>query len=206
MFHDLDRSIEALLRAELPEEISSQASISFATPDADFPPATVSLPTINLFLYDVVDNGDYRVGGHAWEPAGEGRFIRKVEPFRVACHYIVTAWAREGIPAPEADEHQLLGAAMRVLLRHRILPTNYLVGSLQGGEYPIHIRPLAAGRIDSPGEFWQALGGRPRPFFNYTTILAVPVHDPMVSTAAVSESKVETRRVTPEEIKGARGS
>jgi hypothetical protein len=205
MFHDLDKTLEALLLAELSQEIRDQTSISFATPDADFPPATVSLPTINLFLYDVVENTEYRVGGHVWEPSGPQRFVRRMEPVRVACQYIVTAWARDGAPAPEQDEHQILGAAMRALCRHRKIPDEFLRGSLTGSEFTIYARPLANGRIDSPGEFWQALGGRPRPFFNYTAILAVPIFDDEVSTAAVEEAKVEVGRETPENIEKKRG-
>ena len=39
----------------------------------------------------------------------------------------------------------------------------------------IHVRALEGGRLGSPGEFWQALGGKPRPFFNYSLIFALPV-------------------------------
>ena len=88
----------------------------------------------------------------------------------------------------------------RSLCRHRILPKLYLRGGLAESEFTVYARPLASGRIDSPGEFWQALGGRPRPFFNYTAILAVPIGMPEVSTQAVKASEVKLGRETPEEI------
>ncbi|HZA23826.1 MAG TPA: hypothetical protein VFA32_14705, partial [Dehalococcoidia bacterium] len=53
MIDDLDRSLEVLLRRELPQDLAGQVTISFATPDDQFPPSSVSLPAIDLFLYDI---------------------------------------------------------------------------------------------------------------------------------------------------------
>jgi len=50
MFDDLNRTIEALLKAELAGDVASQVSIGFATPDDSLPPQGLSLPAINLFL------------------------------------------------------------------------------------------------------------------------------------------------------------
>lgn len=191
MLQDLHRGLTALLRAELPEDIRGQIGISFATPGDDFPPASVPLPALNLFLYDIVSNTDLRHSGRGWEAQSPQEFLRAPDPYRVACHYIVTAWAREGVPAPEEDELRLLGEAMRVLLRYRILPPIAVTGEFAQRDYPIHVRALEGGRLGSPGEFWQALGGKPRPFFNYSLIFALPVSDPEVSTAAVTEARVD---------------
>ncbi|MBK7830672.1 DUF4255 domain-containing protein [Nannocystis sp.] len=194
MLQDLHRGLTALLRAELPEDIRAQIGISFATPGDDFPPASVALPALNLFLYDIVSNADLRQSGGGWEPQGQGEFLRAPDPFRIACHYIVTAWARDGVPAPEDDEFRLLGEAMRVLLRYRILPPMAVVGEFARRNYLIHVRALEGGRLGSPGEFWQALGGKPRPFFNYSLIFALPVSDPELSTAAVTDPRVDIVR------------
>lgn len=197
MLHDLHRGVTTLLRTELPEELRSAVGISFATPGEDFPPASVALPAINLFLYDMVNTPEMRHSVGMWEAQGDGRYLRGPEPYRIACHYIVTAWAREGTPAPEEDEHRLLGETMRVLLRYRILPPHAVTGEFARQDYPIHVRALESGRLGSPGEFWQALGGKPRPFFNYSLIFALPVSDPEVSTAAVHETRVDIGRIAP---------
>lgn len=76
MLQDLHRGLTALLRAELPEEIRGVVGISFATPGDDFPPASVPLPALNLFLYDIVSNSDLRQSGGAWEPQGPNQFLR----------------------------------------------------------------------------------------------------------------------------------
>ncbi|MBW2690249.1 MAG: DUF4255 domain-containing protein, partial [Deltaproteobacteria bacterium] len=60
MIHDLDKTIEELLKQDLPQELVSQVTISFATPDDSFPPTSVTLPAIDLFLYDVRENQDLR--------------------------------------------------------------------------------------------------------------------------------------------------
>lgn len=194
MLQDLHHGLTALLRAELPEDIRAQIGISFATPGEEFPPASVPLPALNLFLYDIVSNTELRHSGGGWEARGPGEYTRVPDPYRITCHYIVTAWAREGAPSPEDDEFRLLGEAMRVLLRYRLLPPIAVVGEFALREQPIHVRALEGGRLGSPGELWQALGGRPRPFFNYSLIFALPVSDPETSTAAVTEARVEIVR------------
>ena len=45
MFHDLDATLAALLDAELAME---NVTVSFATPDDQFPPSSVNLPAIAL--------------------------------------------------------------------------------------------------------------------------------------------------------------
>ena len=60
MIDDLDKTIATLLRRELPPSLAQQVQISFATPDDQFPPQSVTLPAIDLFLYDVRENLELR--------------------------------------------------------------------------------------------------------------------------------------------------
>ncbi|HAA02882.1 MAG TPA: DUF4255 domain-containing protein, partial [Syntrophobacteraceae bacterium] len=53
MIDDLDRTLELLLKQDLPPTLVKQLTISFAVPDDQFPPQSVTLPAIDLFLYDV---------------------------------------------------------------------------------------------------------------------------------------------------------
>ena len=56
MIEDLSNSVKALLEYELltpGQEIIPNLSISFAQPDQNFPPASVTKPAVNIFLYDV---------------------------------------------------------------------------------------------------------------------------------------------------------
>lgn len=173
MLHELDQSLEALLREYGDPALLAQTSITFATPGANFPPQGVVLPALNLFLYDVQENTEYRGGTKEWQRREDGTLFQPPAPARVDCHYLVTAWAADGAPTPDQDEHHLLGAALVVLLRFRELPPSVLRGALVQSERPVRARTQPANRL---GELWSALGGRPRPAFNYVVTLALPIH------------------------------
>lgn len=175
MLHDLDRSLEALLRGHMPPDLIAQTSITFATPGKGFPPPGVSLPAINLFLYDLQENGEYRSTRGAWEERPDRTHARRPPPVRVDCHYLVTAWAPDGAPNPEHDEHRLLGAAMGVLLRFRELPRSVMFGALASSPHEVRASALRSESARSLGELWSALGGAPRPAFNFRATIALAV-------------------------------
>ena len=62
-----------------------------------------------------------------------------------------------------------------------------LQGSLQTQELPLPTAVLQPGHLQSLGEFWQALGGKPKAALNYTVTVAVqptpPVEVPLVVAA-----------------------
>lgn len=178
MFHDLDSTIAELLKRELPPSLVQQVSISFATPDGQFPPAAVTLPAIDLFLYEINENRDLRTFEAETERLVDGRVARVPAPARVDCHYLVTAWAKTGVQQPEQDEHRLLGEVMRVLLRHKDLPKEALRGSLKTQPFSVRARVSPPSHQQSRGDFWQALGGKPKAAFHYTLTIAMDVHEP----------------------------
>jgi hypothetical protein len=57
MLQDLDKTVEELLRRQLPPEVVRQVSFSFGTPDKE---SIKTTPAINLFLYDVRENLELR--------------------------------------------------------------------------------------------------------------------------------------------------
>lgn len=172
MIDDLDRSLENLLKRELPTELVSQITISFATPDGQFPPPSVALPAIDLFLYDVRENRELRDGEWRIEHQSSGT-VRKAPPVRIDCSYLITAWPSSGSTTPAQDEHRLLGEVMKALLRYAALPAGVLAGSLQGQQPPLPTSSLQPGRLQSMSELWQALGGKPRATLNYIVTIGV---------------------------------
>ncbi|MEA2563592.1 MAG: hypothetical protein QOH06_5096 [Acidobacteriota bacterium] len=188
MFDDLDRSIENLLKSELPADLVSQVTISFATPDNSFPPSTVSLPAIDLFLYDIRENRDMRDGEWRVERQSDGSAVRRAPLVRVDCSYLITAWPSDSSPAPAKDEHRLLGEVMKALLRHTSLPSAVLEGSLQGQQPPLPSSTLQPGRLQSLAEFWQALGGKPKATLSYTVTLGVEPTAPFEAGPPVREA------------------
>src|SRR5262245_32442639 len=119
MLHNLDSTIRALLLQALPSLNDRQ--IHFETPFDDYAPA---LPAVNLFLYDVRENRELR--SNEWiDRRTNGMVTRVPPPVRVACAYLITAWA-----AAIDDEHRLLGQVMQALLSHPTIPLNMLQGDL----------------------------------------------------------------------------
>jgi hypothetical protein len=77
------------------------------------------------------------------------------------------------VPDPSEDEHRLLGEVMKVMLRHSTIPTEVLQGSLKGQEPNLPAIVLQPGHLQSMGEFWQALGGKPKAALNFTVTIGV---------------------------------
>jgi hypothetical protein len=177
MIDDLDRTLEELLRRELPPDLLGQVTISFATPDDQFPPSSVSLPAIDLFLYDMRENRGLRT--NQWEMERQNGFAtRRPPPARVDCSYLITAWASESSTSPALDEHRLMGEVMLALLRHPSIPREVLQGRLQGQDPPLPAAALQPDHLQSLGEFWQALGGKPKAAFHYTVTISVEAAEP----------------------------
>jgi Pvc16 N-terminal domain len=186
MIDDLDRTLEELLKRGLPADLVSQVTISFAAPDDQFPPSSVTPPAVDLFLYDVRENRELRSGEWAVERHG-GAAVRVPPAVRVDCSYLVTAWASAGSTTPARDEHRLLGEVMKVLLRYEVLPAEVLQGSLRGQEPPLPASTLQPGRLQSLGEFWQALGGKPKAALSYTVTISVIPGPPVEAGPPVLE-------------------
>ncbi|BAZ70713.1 MAG: DUF4255 domain-containing protein [Pelatocladus maniniholoensis HA4357-MV3] len=191
MIDDLDLTLEELLKRSLPPDLVRQVSISFATPDPQFPPSSVTLPAINLFLYDVRENRELRNNEWLVERQSNGNAIKKPPLVRVDCSYLITAWTSQTSPTPIRDEHRLLGEVIKVLLRYPTLPSEVLQGNLVEQELPLPTMSLQATQLQSIGEFWQALGGKPKAVLNYTVTMSVVAQEPL-TTPLATESQINT--------------
>ncbi|KOU08816.1 hypothetical protein ADK86_03310 [Streptomyces sp. NRRL F-5755] len=166
----------------------SIGTVSFDPPDGTFAP---SLPCTNLFLYDVRENQSLRVNDWKVERGAGTAAITRRPPARIDCSYLVTAWAGD-----TQNEHLLLGRVIRILLRYPTLPEELLQGGLVGQELPLPTTALQPSLLQSTGEFWQALGGRPKAAVGYAVTLAVPVAEPAsvplvterITTVAVAQA------------------
>ena len=192
MINALDETLAALLRRELAAGLSDQVQVSFATPDDQFPPQSVKLPAIDLFLYDVRENLELRSNEPYVERHADGTATRMRPPVRVDFSYLITAWPSESVPDPSEDEHRLLGEVMLVLLRYRTIPEEVLQGVLVGQQPPLPVSSLQPGRLQSLGEFWQALGGKPKAALNYMVTVAIDVA-PAEKVRLVTDKKIKIR-------------
>jgi Pvc16 N-terminal domain len=189
MIDDLDRTVEELLKRELPLGLVGQVAISFAAPDSEFPPTSVTLPAVDLFLYDIRENLELRQPGWIVERHDNWTATKRRTPVRVDCSYLVTAWSSEGSTTRALDEHKILSEVMYALLRHPILPEALLQGRLRGQEPPTSA--LQPGRLQSVGELWQALGGKPKAALNYTVTIGWAPDRPVETELPVIERAIK---------------
>jgi hypothetical protein len=187
MFQDLDATLAALVEGELAVK---NVAISFAAPDDQFPPSSVKLPAIAFFLYEVRENTDLRTNQWELDRRQDGVTTRKRPPVRVDCFYLITAWPSESAPNPAQDEHRLLGEVLKVLLRYRAIPSSFLRGDLIGLEPPLRARIIAENQLQSLGEFWQAMGGKPKATLHYAITLSVDVFEPEEVGPGVKEKVI----------------
>ncbi len=195
MINDLDNTIEELLRREFAPTLLDQVAISFAAPDADFPPASVTLPAIDLFLYDIRENLDLRSTEWVTERDTSGTGRRRRSPLRLDCSYLITAWSSESSSTRALDEHRILSEVIKVLIRYPVVPEAFLQGSLVGQDPPLPSSTLQPGRLQSVAEFWQALGGKPKAALNYTVTLSITVDTPTQDVRLVTGKTINLQAV-----------
>ena len=194
MLEDLSASIKALLEYELKtpgEEVVPDLSISFDQPDEEFPPASITKPAVNLFMYDIREDLKLRHNERFfYELNSPTTTTVSRNPLLVECSYLVTAWSDSEVAAAH-DEHYVLSTIVKALRRYNCLPdtlpnkidpngapVQILQGSLQG-MFPLpRAFTIQDGYLQTLGEFWRSMGHEPKPRFNYTVTIAVDAFEP----------------------------
>jgi Pvc16 N-terminal domain len=161
MLDDLDRTLRGLIGAEVADLPADH--LHFEPPDGDFTPA---VPAVNLFLYDVRENRQLRSNDWQLDRPGDGSVTKRRTPRRVDCSYLITAWAGDPL-----SEHLLLGQVLHALLRSPVIGGDIPQGQLAGQELPTSI--LQPTLLQGIGEFWQAMGNKPRAAVHLTVTVAV---------------------------------
>lgn len=150
---DLDASLRALLKRELAAQGYDGVEFSFEAPSREWS-GQLSVPTVNLFLYDLRESEEHRLAD--WETrTGPGGPVDVRPPMRLDLSYAVTAWTRE-----VEDEHRLLSQVVSILFTYPVLPGDVLSGGLAepaNQPYPL-TTAIGRPRKDGGPEFWTALG------------------------------------------------
>ncbi|HDS9725608.1 TPA: DUF4255 domain-containing protein [Enterobacter bugandensis] len=151
--------------------VGDSIALRFDAPDPDVP---VDQPTLHLFLYLIHEALDVKhAEGRVYDPA-TGKYIQQYG--HVRCLYLVTYWEKtstSGVGSPGTlanSEHVIhLNNLARALLAMRSDPQfkDYLV------------RVIEPEALNSLGNFWQALGNKPRTIINFAVTLpvAMPLTD-----------------------------
>jgi hypothetical protein len=145
----LDEVLESMLRDRVPLA-EPEVGVAFDAPNAEWS-ASLIRPTVNLFLWAV---GPSDSGGEAGMAVYEenGRKVRRPPHPRLQCSYLVTAWTTD-----VADEHQLLGSMLAVVLKEPKVATTFLPPGRSDIEPPVTV---ALAREARGADFWSAVGGR----------------------------------------------
>lgn len=161
MLADLDESLRTLLKRELARHGFDGVDIVFDAPDKEWS-ASLSSPTVNLFLYDLREAADLRAVD--WWPEAENGRRELRPPLRVDASYAVTGWTRD-----VQDEHRLLSQIMAVMYAFPELPSDVLSGTLAKqkiDDFPLRTR-VAQARQDMKSDFWTAVGGQYKASIDY---------------------------------------
>jgi hypothetical protein len=173
MLQQLDESLEAFLRVEVPLP-ERTVDVVFEAPDGDWA-AGISRPTVNLYLWDVRPNLSERAYGEEIVELADGTEVKRHPLPRVDCRFFVTAWTTD-----VRDEHQLLGDLLQAFLQHPLVDEPYLRGALADLR-PLPRLQLRGGDASANSDFWSAVGGQLKPGLDVTVTavvdasLAVPI-------------------------------
>ncbi|MGX5088819.1 DUF4255 domain-containing protein [Enterobacter sp. UPMP2052] len=192
---DVNNAMNKMLRAYVNEDVA----IRFDLPDVN---ATQSDAAISVFLYDIHEDLQLRTAGSRGFNAGTGR----LSPGRanVKCSYLITYWESTG-PATDAGnpdsqpDNQAIKVMSQVL---SALINNRQLADIPGA-YTQVIPPTE--NLNSLGNFWQALGNRPRLSLNYCVTVPISLSDKgeeMTPVKSVSTTVEPKAPVSPQAISG----
>jgi hypothetical protein len=197
MLHELDNTIVELLKRKLNPELAASVSFSFATPSVGFPPPSLKLPAINLFLYSATPNVALRENAPIVQRAANGTASRTRPPIYVDCTYLVSVWPEPTSKDVAADEHSMFGEVLAALLASPVIPEEDLQGKLQTTQGSPMCTKVSQGAFQGSGDVWQALGAQSKLSLVYTVTLSLPVFDAEpVSLVTEKQFRFRTLEVT----------
>ncbi len=199
MINELSETLRALLddpalAAAFPELAAAQ--VVFDRPAEQLNP---SQTTIDLFLYDVREDMELRSNEPVIERVN-GRAVIKRPPLRVACSYLLTAWAVGGGELP-LQEQKILSQALMVLARYPTIPPPFLKGSLAGQEPPLPMMASRADGLKNPSEFWTAVGNKLRPSVTVVVTISLDPFAPETAPLVITSDVRVGERTAPGETK-----
>jgi hypothetical protein len=183
MITEIDDSLTNLLRRQ--GAIGAEVELALDAPTRDWA-ARRTVPTVDLYLYDIREDLRRRSAGLVDVLNDDGRVIARQEPARLfKFAYLVTAWTQR----PQ-DEHRLLGSVLTCLVRHDAVPADCLTPTLARQERPIRLQVAAPPPENRQiSDVWSSLGGDLKPSLDLVVTmpfdpelwedLAAPVEAPL---------------------------
>jgi hypothetical protein len=163
---EVDEALRLLVERELD---GSGVETSFEAPTRDWA-ARRSVPTIDLYLYDIREDRQRRNVGHEVVYDEAGVIVARRLPSRVfRLSYLVTAWTQR-----TEDEHRLLSQMLACILRNEVIPRSLLTGTLAAQPHNVPMTvALPPSEDRSLSDVWTALGGELKPSLD--VVIAAPI-------------------------------
>ena len=170
---DLSETLEAVLRD--PAFAAVFPALKAADIIFDRPSDSMSLAkdTIDLFLYDLRENLDYRLNEVTRTRIGN-QIITHPAALRLACSFLATAWPVGGVDLAKREQ-RLLSEVLVVLSHYPQIPATFLRNSLVGQDPPLPMVAMHPDALKNLAEFWSSLGAKIRPSLTVTVTISVPV-------------------------------
>ena len=162
-------AVDGALSRAVREAVGAEVAVVLEAPTRDWA-AKRTGPAVDLYLYDVHEVVGRRQAGRV--PVRDGSRVTGVRgPQRsYALSYLLTCWTTR----PE-DEHALLSACLLGLLRHDVLPADWLASDLLAGSAcELDVAQPPATDRKSP-DLWSALGGELKPSLDLRVTVALDV-------------------------------
>nr|WP_314485891.1 DUF4255 domain-containing protein [uncultured Pseudomonas sp.] len=174
----LNKALENVLKVDLGTDVI----IRFDLPKLDSP---VESPTVSVFLYQLTEDLELREG----EPR---QYVKANKKYAVAnvylrCSYLITYWdpsdGGESGQGPDSQQMKVISWITGALINNRELP----------GGGSLFSRLMPSEHLNSLGNFWQALGNRPRLCLTYDATIRVPLNDILPAVDPVGTITVKSK-------------
>src|ERR1700712_3673499 len=94
MIRDVDDTLKELLVKKMPIDPIDSIDVKFDMPNKEWS-ATVTKPTINLFLYDVRENRELRSNDRTITRTADNTGVVTRAPVRMVLSYLISAWTTD---------------------------------------------------------------------------------------------------------------
>ncbi len=192
MIYELNETLQELLLREMPVR-KGDVDIQFNLPKREWS-SRLSKPTLNIFLYDILENIELR-GSEQWTQFDneDGTVSLRRNPVRINFYYLITSWAKE-----IQDEQHLLSVTLTTLLRQSSIPEEILPDVLKNQPVPIRLDVAQNKGLAKMSDFWGTMDNDPHPGIRLTVTLTVDPY-PAVIAPRVAASEMRFKQTPPPE-------
>ncbi|MDE9481495.1 DUF4255 domain-containing protein [Xenorhabdus bovienii] len=184
---DVNKAMDAMLRKYLNKEID----IRFDLPEINTVPPKA---TVSVFLYDIHEDLQLRSAESRGFNASAGKLLPGW--VNVKCNYLITYW-ESSCPKSDASSPDSQPCNQAIQVMSQVLEA--LINNRQltdiSGAYTKVIPQQE--NLNSLGNFWQALGNRPRLSLNYSVTVPISLNNGQDNVTQIIDVSSSVEQTTP---------